>query len=175
MTIITRFAPSPTGNLHIGGARTALFNALYAKAKGGQYFLRIEDTDRARSTEESVRAVLDGLGWLGLLGDAPPIYQSQNAARHKAVAEEMLARGTAFKCYCTQEELATRREMADAALAKSRDDTLSDADRQIHRQTADTLLAAFRSPWRDADTPQRRHHALYGATARARFGRYNHA
>jgi glutamyl-tRNA synthetase len=114
MSVITRFAPSPTGFLHIGGARTALFNWLYARHHGGRYLLRIEDTDRVRSTDAAIRAILDDLGWLGLSGDAPPVFQSQRQERHAEVARELLARGAAYLCYCTPEELAEMRERARA-------------------------------------------------------------
>ena len=114
MSIITRFAPSPTGFLHIGGARTALFNWLYARHQGGKYLLRIEDTDRARSTEAAIQAILDGLNWLGLDGDEPPIFQSQRIQRHAEVARELLVRGAAYLCFCTPEELAQMRERARA-------------------------------------------------------------
>jgi glutamyl-tRNA synthetase len=114
MSIITRFAPSPTGFLHIGGARTALFNWLYARHHGGKYLLRIEDTDRARSTEAAIQAIFDSLGWLGLGGDELPVFQSQRVERHAEVARELLARGAAYRCYCTPEELAAMRESARA-------------------------------------------------------------
>ena len=114
MSVVTRFAPSPTGFLHIGGARTALFNWLYARHCGGDFLLRVEDTDRARSTEEAIDAIFDGLGWLGLDADAPPVFQSKNQARHVEVAEAMLAEGHAYRCYCTPEELAEMREQAKA-------------------------------------------------------------
>lgn len=110
--VITRFAPSPTGFLHIGGARTALFNWLYAKANGGKMLLRIEDTDRARSTDEAVSAILDGLTWLGIAGDGEPISQFANADRHREVAELMVANGTAYKCTCTPDEINAMREKA---------------------------------------------------------------
>ncbi|MGQ3671082.1 glutamate--tRNA ligase [Xanthobacter sp. TB0136] len=110
--IVTRFAPSPTGFLHIGGARTALFNWLYARAKGGRMLLRIEDTDRQRSTREAIDAILEGLSWLGIECDGEPIYQFARAERHRAVVEEMLARGTAYRCYASPEELDEMRERA---------------------------------------------------------------
>jgi glutamyl-tRNA synthetase len=113
--IRVRFAPSPTGLLHIGGARTALFNYLFAKHFGGAFLLRIEDTDRARSSQEAVEVILDGLAWLGLNPDAPPLFQSTREARHVEVARELLARGLAYECYCTQEELRQMREAAQAA------------------------------------------------------------
>lgn len=112
--IVTRFAPSPTGFLHIGGARTALFNWLFARHHGGKMLLRIEDTDRARSTQEAVDALIDGLSWLGLDWDGDPISQFSRVERHKEVVEEMLANGTAYRCYCTPEELDAMREKARA-------------------------------------------------------------
>jgi glutamyl-tRNA synthetase len=108
--VVTRFAPSPTGYLHIGGARTALFNWLYARANGGQFLLRIEDTDRARSTPEATAAILKGLEWLGLDWDGEPISQFQRKDRHAEVARQMLAAGTAYKCFSTPEEVAEWRE-----------------------------------------------------------------
>ena len=112
MTVVTRFAPSPTGYLHIGGARTALFNWLYARHAGGTFLLRIEDTDRKRSTDDAIAAILDGLGWLGLEWDGEAIYQSQRRTRHAAEAERLLAEGKAYRCYCSEEELAAMREAA---------------------------------------------------------------
>ena len=109
-----RFAPSPTGYLHVGGARTALFNWLYAKKFGGQFLLRVEDTDRARSTEESTRAIFEGLEWLGLAWDEPVVYQGANLERHRTDAQRLLDNGTAYRCFCTQEELAERRAAAEA-------------------------------------------------------------
>ncbi len=125
--VVTRFAPSPTGFLHIGGARTALFNWLYARAKGGKFLLRIEDTDRARSTPEATDAIFRGLRWLGLDWDGPAVSQAARAERHAEVAREMLARGAAYRCFSTPEEIEASR---DAARAEGRS----------------TL---FRSPWRD--------------------------
>ncbi|PTV94655.1 glutamyl-tRNA synthetase [Rhodobacter aestuarii] len=127
--IVTRFAPSPTGYLHIGGARTALFNWLYARGNGGTFLLRIEDTDRARSTPEATAAILKGLEWLGLDYDGEPISQFERADRHAEVAHEMLAKGMAYKCFSTQDEIEAFREAARA-------------------EGKSTL---FRSPWRDAD------------------------
>jgi glutamyl-tRNA synthetase len=112
--VITRFAPSPTGFLHIGGARTALFNWLYARGRGGKMLLRIEDTDRERSTKEAIDAILDGLTWLGIAWDGDAIYQFSRSARHRDVAEQMLAAGAAYRCYATPEELAAMREQARA-------------------------------------------------------------
>jgi glutamyl-tRNA synthetase len=110
--IVTRFAPSPTGFLHIGGARTALFNWLFAKHNKGKFLLRIEDTDRARSTREAIDAILDGMRWLGLDWDGHEYYQSQFWSRHAEIAHKMFDRGHAYRCYMTQEELAAQREAA---------------------------------------------------------------
>lgn len=115
MTVVTRFAPSPTGYLHIGGARTALFNWLFAKHHGGKYLLRIEDTDRARSTEPAIAAILDGLTWLGLPWDGEVTYQFSRAARHAEVALEMLAKGHAYHCYASPQELDEMRAAQKAA------------------------------------------------------------
>ena len=112
--VVTRFAPSPTGFLHIGGARTALFNWLYARGRGGKMLLRIEDTDRERSTTAAIDAILDGLSWLGLDWDGETVYQYSRVARHREVAEQMLAAGRAYRCYATPEELAAMREKARA-------------------------------------------------------------
>jgi glutamyl-tRNA synthetase len=114
MTVVTRFAPSPTGFLHIGGARTALFNWLYARGRGGKMLLRIEDTDRERSTQAAIDAILDGLSWLGIEWDGNAIYQFARAARHREVAEQLLAAGHAYHCYAMPEELAQMREAARA-------------------------------------------------------------
>src|SRR5437762_12010556 len=111
-SVVTRFAPPPTGFLHIGGARTALFNWLYAKKLGGKMLLRIEDTDRERSTEAAITAILDGLKWLGLDWDGDVIYQFTKAARHREVAESLLASGKAYHCYATSEQLTAMREKA---------------------------------------------------------------
>jgi glutamyl-tRNA synthetase len=110
--VVTRFAPSPTGFLHIGGARTALFNWLYARHHGGKFLLRIEDTDKARSTREAIDAILDGMRWLDLDWDGHEYYQSQFWARHAEIAHRLLERGAAYRCYMTQEELAAQRETA---------------------------------------------------------------
>ncbi|ETX15577.1 glutamyl-tRNA synthetase [Roseivivax halodurans JCM 10272] len=126
--VVTRFAPSPTGFLHIGGARTALFNWLYARGRGGKFLLRIEDTDRARSTQEATDAILKGLAWLGLDHDGDVVSQAAGAERHAEVARAMLEAGHAYKCFSTQEEIEAFREEAKAA----------------GRSTN------FRSPWRDA-------------------------
>ncbi|MTH64802.1 glutamate--tRNA ligase [Paracoccus shanxieyensis] len=127
--VVTRFAPSPTGYLHIGGARTALFNWLYARGRGGKFLLRIEDTDRARSTPEATEAILKGLTWLGLDWDGAPVSQFEGRDRHAEVAREMLANGSAYKCFSTPEEIEAFRETARA-------------------EGRSTL---FLSPWRDAD------------------------
>lgn len=125
---VTRFAPSPTGYLHIGGARTALFNWLYARGRGGKFLLRIEDTDRARSTPEATEAILKGLAWLGLDWDGEPISQFERADRHAEVARAMLENGTAYKCFANQDEIEAFREAARA-------------------EGKSTL---YQSPWRDA-------------------------
>ena len=113
-TVVTRFAPSPTGYLHIGGGRTALFNWLFARANGGRMMLRIEDTDRARSTPEAIEAILEGLKWLELDWDGEPVYQFSRADRHREIAERLLAEGKAYRCYTSPEELAAMREQARA-------------------------------------------------------------
>ncbi len=137
--VTTRFAPSPTGFLHIGGARTALFNWLYARAHGGRFLLRIEDTDRARSTPEAMQAILDGLDWLGLDHDGEVVYQSQRIDRHKDVAQTLLQSGAAYRCFMTPEEVAEERAHARAQ------------------------NRPFTSPWRDrsaADAPPGREHVV---------------
>lgn len=126
--VVTRFAPSPTGYLHIGGARTALYNWLYARRMGGKFLLRIEDTDRARSTDSAIEAILDGLRWLDLDWDGEEVYQFSRAARHAEVAHELVARGHAYRCFLTQDELAAMRAAAEAEKRPFR----------------------IRSPWRDA-------------------------
>ncbi len=125
--VVTRIAPSPTGSMHIGTARTALFNWLYARHTGGTYLLRIEDTDRERSTEANVQVILNGLRWLGLEPDAPPIFQAARADRHRQAVDDLLASGNAYKCWMTVEEVAAAREIARAE------------------------GRAIRSPWRDRD------------------------
>ncbi|SFF39928.1 glutamyl-tRNA synthetase [Fontimonas thermophila] len=122
MTVVTRFAPSPTGFLHIGGARTALFSYLYAKRHGGKFLLRIEDTDRERSTQAAVDAIFEGMAWLGLHADAEPVYQTQRFDRYKAVIAQMLEAGTAYYCYCTKEELEQMRNEQMARKEKPRYD-----------------------------------------------------
>src|SRR5215212_3151348 len=108
-----RFAPSPTGYLHVGGARTALLNWLFVKKYGGQFLLRVEDTDKARSSDASTRAIFQGLEWLGLLWDEEVVFQGGNVDQHQADAERLLERGQAYRCFCTPEELEARRT-ADA-------------------------------------------------------------
>ena len=130
--VVTRFAPSPTGFLHIGGARTALFNWLFARHHGGKFLLRIEDTDKARSTGQAIDAILDGMRWLGLDWDGHEYYQSQFWARHAEIAHRLLERGAAYRCYMTQEELAEQREAA-----------------QRERRTF-----RIHSPWRDVSDEQ---------------------
>ncbi len=127
--VVTRFAPSPTGYLHIGGGRTALFNWLYARGRGGKFLLRIEDTDRERSTPEATAAILRGLAWLGLDWDGEVVSQFARKDRHAEVAHQMLARGTAYKCFSTQEEISSFRAAEEAA----------------------GRYPVFLSPWRDAD------------------------
>jgi glutamyl-tRNA synthetase len=137
--VVTRFAPSPTGYLHIGGARTALFNWLFARHHSGKYLLRIEDTDKVRSTKEAIDAILDGLDWLGISGDGDPYFQSQFEKRHAEVAHQLLDMGSAYRCYMTQEELAAAREKAQA-------------ERKPFR---------ISSPWRDrTDWPEGRPHVI---------------
>jgi len=114
LPVVARFAPSPTGYLHIGGARLALFNWLYARGRGGKMLLRIEDTDRERSTKAAIRAIIDGLTWLGISWDGEVVYQSARAARHRAIAEAMLASGQAYRCYATPDELDAMRKAARA-------------------------------------------------------------
>jgi glutamyl-tRNA synthetase len=122
MTICTRFAPSPTGYLHVGGARTALFSWLYARKHGGRFILRIEDTDRERSTRESVNAILEGMTWLGLEYDQGPFYQTERFPRYREIIEQLLAAGHAYLCYCTREELEAMRAEQMARKEKPRYD-----------------------------------------------------
>mgnify|MGYP005853700059 CR=1 FL=1 len=150
-TVITRFAPSPTGYLHIGGARTALFNWLYARAKGGKMLLRIEDTDRARSTEGAILAIFDGLKWLELDWDGEPVYQLARASRHREIAEQLLAEGKAYRCYSSAEELAAMREMARAAgRAPGYDGTWRDRDHS-EAPVGITPVIRFKAP-REGET-----------------------
>src|ERR1041384_1026597 len=109
-----RFAPAPTGYRPVGGARTALFNWLYAKHYGGQFLLRVEDTDKARSTDESTRAIFEGLEWLGLTSGEQVVYQGANLERHQRDARLLLERGKAYRCFCTPQELEQRRKEAEA-------------------------------------------------------------
>lgn len=153
MRVVTRFAPSPTGMLHIGGARTALFNYLFAKRFGGRFLLRIEDTDRERSTPEATAAILDAMDWLGLTPDEPPIMQSERADRHAAVAHQMVARRTAFRCYVSAEELQARRDLGEEKRVAARAEGLSEDERASLLAEAGKLLAPFRSPWRNGGTP----------------------
>src|SRR6185503_11154977 len=134
MPVVTRIAPSPTGAMHIGTARTALFNWLYARHTGGQFLLRVEDTDRERSTAEAVQVIFDGLKWLGLEADETPVFQASRAPRHVAAVEAMLARGSAYRDYMTPDEL------------------------EAERTTARAEGRVVRSPWRDLspnDAPDR--------------------
>jgi glutamyl-tRNA synthetase len=130
MSVIVRFAPSPTGFLHIGGARTALFNWLFARHHGGKFLLRIEDTDRVRSTPEAVAAIIDGLDWLGLPWDGEIVHQFERAGRHAEIARQLLAARRAYYCYCTPAELEAMRERARAEKRSVRyDGTWRDRDR----------------------------------------------
>ncbi|MGA2564670.1 MAG: glutamate--tRNA ligase [Steroidobacteraceae bacterium] len=122
MSVVTRFAPSPTGMLHIGGVRTALFSWLYARHHGGKFILRVEDTDRERFTDEAVRVILDGMSWLDLAADEGPYFQSQRYDRYRAVIAQLLERGAAYRCYCTKEELESMREQQLARKEKPRYD-----------------------------------------------------
>lgn len=122
MTVCTRFAPSPTGYLHVGGARTALFSWLYARKHGGRFILRMEDTDRERSSVESVNAILEGMTWLGLEYDEGPFYQTERFSRYREIVEQLLASGHAYLCYCTREELEARRAEQIARKEKPRYD-----------------------------------------------------
>lgn len=153
MRVVTRFAPSPTGMLHIGGARTALFNYLFAKRQGGTFLLRIEDTDRERSTPEATAAILDAMDWLGLHPDAEPVMQFERAGRHAEVAREMITRGTAFRCYATPEELQARRDLGEEKRLAARAVGISEAEKSALLAEAGDLLAPFRSPWRDGAPP----------------------
>jgi glutamyl-tRNA synthetase len=120
MTVRTRFAPSPTGYLHVGGARTALFSWLYAKKTKGQFVLRIEDTDRERSTDESVQAIFDGMKWLGLSHDEGPFFQTERFPRYQEIIEQLLEQGDAYYCYCSAEEVEAMREQQRANKQKPR-------------------------------------------------------
>src|SRR5437762_11521197 len=120
MTVVTRFAPSPTGLLHVGGARTALFCWLYARRTGGRFILRIEDTDRERSTTEAVRVILEGMAWLGLDADEGPYYQMQRFDRYREIIRGMLQAGTAYHCYFTKQALHVLRERWIAPREKPR-------------------------------------------------------
>ena len=143
---VTRFAPSPTGFLHIGGARTALFNWAFARHHGGRFLLRIEDTDRARSTQEAIDAILDGMGWLDLDADEAPVYQHANAPRHIAIAEQLLADGHAYKCFCTAKEVEAMREKARAEGKPPRYDGTW-RDRDASEVPADALFVVrFKAP-----------------------------
>lgn len=153
MTVVTRFAPSPTGMLHIGGARTALFNYLFAKRHGGEFHLRVEDTDKARSTDEATQAILDGMQWLGLESDQPPVFQSENSDRHAECAHQMVAAGKAFKCYATPEELQARRDAGEAKRNAAKEAGLSETAKEALLSEANVLLAPYRSPWRDGGDP----------------------
>ena len=153
MTVITRFAPSPTGMLHIGGARTALFNYLFARHNQGKFLLRIEDTDKARSTQEAVDAILDGMAWLDLVHDGEIYYQSERAPRHAEIAEALVEKGAAFRCYVTPEDLQARRDEGEQVRAAAKAEDLSEEERTALKRKAEALLAPFRSPYRDGGDP----------------------
>jgi glutamyl-tRNA synthetase len=144
MTIRTRFAPSPTGMLHIGGVRTALFSWLYARRHGGTFILRIEDTDRERSTEEATRVILDGMEWLGLHADEGPFYQTRRMDRYREVIGQFLQSGKAYHCYCTKEELEEMRNRQIAAKQKPRYNGVC-RDRTAPRAGVDPVVR-FRNP-----------------------------
>lgn len=139
--------------LHIGGARTALFNYLFAKHHGGKFLLRVEDTDKARSTDQATQAILDGMNWLGLHADEDIVFQSKNVDRHVECVQQMIANGTAFKCYATPEELQARRDAGEEKRKAAKADGLSDTQREAMLAEADELLAPYRSPWRDGGDP----------------------
>ena len=144
MTVRTRFAPSPTGSLHIGGVRTALFSWLYARRHGGVYILRIEDTDRERSTEAAVEVILEAFDWLGLEPDEGPFFQSRRFDRYREVADRMLQAGTAYRCYCTPEELAEMRAQQTARGEKPRYDGRCRA--RVEPRAGVTPVVRFRNP-----------------------------
>ena len=148
MTVRTRFAPSPTGFLHIGGARTALFSWAYARRHGGKFILRIEDTDVARSTPEAVQAILDGMQWLGLAHDEGPFYQMQRMDRYRQVIDEMLAAGTAYHCYMSKEELDVLRAEQEARKEKPRYDGRwrPEAGKTLPPPPAAAPVVRFRNP-----------------------------
>ena len=145
--VITRFAPSPTGYLHLGGARTALFNYLFAKHHGGEYKLRIEDTDRARSTSDAIDVILRGLEWLNIKHDGDYVLQSRNIMRHVAAAEELIKKGLAYECYMTQEEL----------------------DRLRQEQVEKKLPLKYDGRWRDRDDSDRKKMAAQGVKPTVRI------
>jgi glutamyl-tRNA synthetase len=144
VTVVTRFAPSPTGLLHVGGARTALFSWLYARRTGGRFILRVEDTDRERSTEEAVRVILEGMAWLGLDADEGPYYQTQRFDRYREVLAAMLKDGTAYHCYCTKQELEALRTQQIARKEKPRYSGTC-RDRREPRPGVDPVVR-FRNP-----------------------------
>jgi glutamyl-tRNA synthetase len=143
MTVITRFAPSPTGYLHVGGARTALFSWLYARKHGGKFILRIEDTDLERSTQESVDAILEGMAWLGLTYDNEPYFQTHHFPRYKAIIAQLLAQGDAYYCDCSKEELEQLREQQLAAKEKPR---YNGKCRHANKQASDQTVVRFKTP-----------------------------
>jgi len=144
MTVRTRFAPSPTGMLHIGGARTALFSWLYARHHGGQFILRIEDTDKERSTDEATQVILDGLTWLGLDWDEEPVFQATRQAEHIRAVEQLIEKGHAYRCYCSREELDGMREAQRAAGKKPMYD--GRCRQRSHQPDDKPYVIRFRSP-----------------------------
>ncbi len=166
MEVRTRFAPSPTGYFHVGGARTALFSWLYARQQGGKFVLRIEDTDKERSTDESIRIILEGMEWLGLTWDEGPVYQSANLPQHVAAAEQLLADGTAYRCYATTQETAAVRDAAKAAGNPSwkytaPDCVISAAEQAARAASGAPSVVRFRVP--RAGGPIEFTDAVYGA------------
>ncbi|HEY6917409.1 MAG TPA: glutamate--tRNA ligase family protein, partial [Allosphingosinicella sp.] len=151
--VVTRFAPSPTGFLHIGGARTALFNWLFARHHGGKFLLRIEDTDQARSTQAAIDAILDGMKWLNLDWDGHTYYQSQFAARHAEVAHELLAKGHAYRCYATPEELEQMRaEQREKARAERKPFRIDSPWRDVNEGQGDTPFVIRLKAPREGET-----------------------
>lgn len=145
MKIKTRFAPSPTGYLHVGGARTALYSWLFARHHGGEFVLRIEDTDLERSTKEAIDAIMDGMNWLNLDWDEGPYYQTKRFDRYNAVIDQMLEKGTAYKCYCSKARLEALREQQMADGDKPRYDGCC-RDSHEHHADDEPHVVRFRNP-----------------------------
>lgn len=150
MNVVTRFAPSPTGFLHIGGARTALFNWLFSRGAGGRFLLRIEDTDRERSTQAAIDAIIDGMAWLGLEADEPPLFQFVRADRHQAAAQALIDKGLAFRCYMSPEELKEQRAEHEANIARLRSLRARLQDEQ-NTEGLDAAVAAMSRPEAEAE------------------------